>query len=67
MELDFSLYDDLTDEELKKIVERRCHTLVFAGYANVLSRIIVKCSKGHQYELRFCEFLYMSGCPFCKK
>jgi len=56
----------LTYDYVKKYIEREGYQLLSDTYINKRTKLQVKCSKGHVYEVTFSNFKYRgSRCPYC--
>ena len=58
-------------EDVKKYIENVGYELISKDYKNSVSKIVVKCPRGHIYEVTFDNFKKKNrksrGCPNCKK
>ena len=53
-------------EYIKEYVENFGYILLSTEYKNNLTKLLIKCPKGHEYEVSFSNFKNnKSGCPYC--
>lgn len=56
----------LTYEEVKKYIESFGYKLLSDEYINSLTKLLIKCPLGHEFEMRYGGFQQGSRCPKCK-
>lgn len=57
----------LTYQFVKNQIEKEEYKLLSKKYNNVDTKLKVKCSKGHVYEVRYYHFQYGNRCPICSR
>ena len=55
----------LTYNLVKTQIEETGYKLISEAYKNVISKLKVECSEGHQYEVRYDSFKENHRCPVC--
>ena len=55
----------LTYSYVKNYVESFDYTLLSLEYRNAHSKLLVRCSLGHEYEVKFNNFQQGQRCPYC--
>ena len=56
----------LTYEYVKEYIESFGYTLLSNEYINSLTKLLIKCPLGHEFEMRYGGFQQGSRCPKCK-
>lgn len=54
-------------EYVKNYIEKEGYSLISNNYTNVYEKLIIKCNKGHKYEVNFHNFRTGYRCPYCNE
>ena len=56
-----------TYEEVKSIIELEGYKLISSEYVNSKKKLMICCSKGHEYAVNFHNFINGRRCPICNQ
>jgi rubredoxin len=54
-------------QQIKEYIEQQNYILLSKGYKNALTKLDIRCPKGHQYQARWNDFQQGNRCPRCNE